>query len=93
MKVWLTKQCKLNEVKQDERGDAVSLQQDAEAIRQMQETEGWQLVSNYIEAKLIDHKGQLLHCSLEEVMKHRHMITAYNSINIHLNEITTESLA
>jgi len=71
----------------------VSLQQEAEAIRQMQETDGWQIVHKYIEGKLTFHKEQLLHCTLEEVMRHRNMIEAYKSINVHLEGITNESIA
>jgi hypothetical protein len=62
------------------------------SIRQMQEMDGWRIVSEFIEKKLIFHKSQLLSCSLEEVMKHRNMIEAYKSIPIHLDGIIKESL-
>lgn len=58
----------------------------------MQSMEGWQLVNDYIVMKLSYHKLQLLGCPLEEVMKHRNMIEAYNSIPFHLEGIITESL-
>jgi hypothetical protein len=70
----------------------VSLHEEAEAIRQMKQMEGWRIVEDYIEKKQEYHKLQLLSCSLEEVMKHRNMIEAYKSIPIHLEGIIKESL-
>lgn len=58
----------------------------------MQSMEGWQIVNDYIVMKQSYHKEQLLHCTLEEVMKHRNMIEAYKSITVHLDGIIKESL-
>ncbi|MCG3771866.1 MAG: hypothetical protein JW384_03063 [Nitrosomonadaceae bacterium] len=70
----------------------MSLQMQAEAIRQMRETDGWLIVAKFLEEKLEYHRTALLNCPLEEVMKHRQMLETYRSIPVHLEGIIQDSL-
>lgn len=64
--------------------DEVQLRED---IEHLIETLGWQHVQRFIEARIEHHKNQLQTCALDDVMKHRHKIEAYNSIFTEINSI------
>lgn len=49
---------------------------EAEAIRYMMNTEGWQIIQRGIDSKVRYHKDQLISCPLDKVEYHRTMIEA-----------------
>lgn len=65
----------------------LTVQEEAEAIRQMQQSIGWEIVSKFINKKIEQNKKELMSCLIEDVIKHRAKVKAYESIGVHLSGI------
>lgn len=60
----------------------------AEAIRQMQLTEGWALVMEYVVKKVEYHRSHLMTCEeMSAVLKHRASIRSLEAFNANIQEI------
>lgn len=58
-----------------------------DAIREMQDTEGWSIIESFLKQRMEDHKNQLMHCEVEEIIQHRTSYKAYNSVFLYIREI------
>jgi len=61
-----------------------------EAISYLVTIVGWQVVEVYIEARIADHIGQLMTCSIEDVPKHRAKVEALKGIGVFVAECLSE---
>lgn len=50
------------------------------------QSEGWQIVHQYITGQIQYHENQLLTCKLEDVIKHRERRDALNLVLIFIDE-------
>lgn len=62
----------------------------AEALQRMTETEGWKLVEAYIKERAEASKNQLMHCDIEDVIKHRAKAEALKSVLSYINKTIEE---
>lgn len=58
-----------------------------ESIHQLEQSDGWELVKKYIDERIADHTGQLLHCKLEDVTLHRNSIKTLELIYDHIESL------
>lgn len=66
----------------------MSPEQKAEAIRQMQLTEGWAIVAAYVVKKIEYHRNQLMTCEeMNTLIKHRAAIRTLEAFNGNIDEI------
>jgi len=68
----------------------LSVEARAESLQQMIDGEGWGYVQEYINERIADHTNQLLTCKLEDVMKHRTKVEAFNSVLLFVKDAIEE---
>ena len=56
----------------------------------MLDTDGWQVVDEYLKQRIQDHKDQLMSCDIEDVVKHRAKAEALRSVLLYLQDIIDE---
>lgn len=64
--------------------------ENAQAIRHMMDTVGWQLTEQYIRGRIDAAKAQLMTCPIEDVPKHRATAIALQAVLVHIDGIIRE---
>lgn len=70
-------------------GEVVAIEREAmaEAVREMEASDGWECVKTFLEARISDHLKQLEYCPVEKVEQHREAVRAFRSVFTHLEEL------
>jgi len=68
----------------------LSVEARAESLQEMVDGEGWGYVKEYIEARITDHKAQLMTCQIEDVTKHRAKVESLNSVLLFVQDAIEE---
>jgi hypothetical protein len=66
------------------------MSRDKDAIRYMIQSEGWQLIEQFMQARIDDSKNKLMSCELEKVPEHRAAAKALESVFFHIKQIVNE---
>lgn len=54
-------------------------------------SEGWELMRSWLDEKITYHKDQLVNCKVEDVEKHRNMISAFKAVLNHPHDAIEEN--
>jgi len=66
----------------------MTLEEKAEAIRQMQLTPGWRIIEDYLSGRVAHSRDQLMTCqAMEDVIRHRATIRAHESVRHKIDAI------
>jgi hypothetical protein len=61
-----------------------------DAIRYMKQCEGWQIIEQFMKARIDDNKNKLMTCELDRVPEHRSAAKALESVFLHIKQIENE---
>lgn len=62
----------------------------AESLQQMIDSDGWVYAQDFIERRIADHTNQLLTCKLDDVVKHRAKVEAFNAVLLFVKDAIEE---
>lgn len=63
-----------------------------EQMRDMKDTEGWQLVEQYIKNRIEDNKNRLMTCPIEDIEKHRERVKTLESVLLYADEVIEQGM-
>lgn len=61
-----------------------------DAVRYMKQSEGWQIIEQFMQQRIDDNKNKLLSCELDKVPEHRAAAKALDAVFLHIKQIESE---
>lgn len=60
------------------------------AILELKNTDGWQIIEQFIKDKMEDSKSRLLKCELKDVIKHRSRYESFKQVLFYIDSLITK---
>jgi hypothetical protein len=61
-----------------------------DAIKEMTQSEGWEILEQFINDRIEENKNRLMACELKDVIKHRERVGALNSVLLYIKSTIEE---